>query len=804
MAASPPELQPGEVDYPPYALVDDLVKQRERIFGVTGSSLLTTTGQERLPTASGAAMDIARRSKTIRNREIRLRRMLLVEPRIPDAYAKTTQRVRAGQSLLGDMALRLPATLLHKPYQVRVQPFEDEDDARMASTALEDFIHSFLLGKPGTRALLDRGKTSVWRDMMDNLISAGEGCFLLQERKDKWSEDNPRHPQMAWYADDTEAVPASRRKSANKKYVEATDKFRRARPPFTVENLDPQMVYVVEDYEGREDEAIIVSQRPYRSALAHHGLMPFKGGNRQAPDVYQSGDKRRYYVAGPNGLGAPYPIRDFPTGRYLPESVQTVSYFCSAERAFALGLTDGSDPDLGVWAHYVDGVCVDWGGLWGPEDHPLPVFASPGLSSAIPDPNFKGIPALMHLLELADVMDQIFTMELHIAYWSAFPPVLEEDKSTTGGGATGLPDAMIEDPLSVQRPGGAGAGGPIVYLAPGQYYPVPAGKTLRYFTLPPEATVHLERLYEKAQGLWDLLGIPGVFRGSGGAQQPGYAIAQLTIAARSLFDPLVDNATVLVAKACKYLLWQIWKRFPEGVSVYAGTSDTRKDGWLHIKPKDIAPDATDAGTGTPWLELTVSADPLLPTDEALMETRGQNAVEKKMMDRISAMEKYYKDPSPEKTMARMIAQQAMEHPVSIANNVYRSLVRSGELIPILAVQMYAKEFGVDPMQALQQFQAAGVLSPQQAQDVTQVLNAQAAAASAQAGGGGPPQGQPGVTPPGVPNIPPPGPPQGAGAPTPPPPPAIQMGERARLPAPAAGGAPVQMPTQARQAQMIRG
>ena len=794
-----PELSPGTVEAPPYALVDELVKQRERIFGVTGSSLLTTTGQERLPSASGGAVDIARRSKTIRNREIRLRRMLLVEPRIPDSYAKTTQRVRAGQSLLGDLALRLPATLLNKPYVARVEPFEDEDASRKISTEVEEFLHALLLGKEGKRAALDTGKTSVWRDVMDNFISAGEGAFLLSERKDKWTEKDPHFPRLEQYVDDETEIPVSRRKTAAAKYNRSVEEFQRRMPPFSLESLDPQMVYVTESYEGVEDEAVIVAQRPYRPTLAQHGLVPVSS-RTAGQDVLRSGDKRRKYVAGPNGLGKAYPIRDFPTGRYLPESVQTVTYYCSAERAIAIGLTDGKDPDLGVWAHYVDGVLVDWGGLWGPAFHPLPVFTSPGLSTAIPDPNFRGIPVLMHLLELSDVLDQIFTMEMHIGFWSAWPPVVEEDKSATGGGATGLPDTTIEDPESISRPGGEGSAGGLKYLEPGKFYTVPPGKTWRYLTMPPEATVHLERLYEKAQQLWDLLGIPGIFRGQGGSQQPGYAIAQLTIAARSLFNPLIDNSTVLVAKACMYVLWQVWRRFPEGVSVYAGAKEGRKDGWIHITPKHVAPDADGAGTGTPWLELTVTADPLLPVDEAMLETRGQNAVDKRMMDRLSAMEKYYKDPSPEKTMARMIAQQAMEHPVAIANNVYRTLVRSGELLPILAVQMYAKEFGISPEEGLAQLSAAGALNPQQAQDVTMMLQAQAAAASAAAGGGGVPPGQPALTPPGAPNLPAPAPPQGPVLPTPP------SGPAAALPAPAAGaGQPTPQPLpQVRQARMVAG
>lgn len=826
------ELEPGEVQPPPYALVDDLVKQRERIYGVTGSSLLTTTGQERLPTAGGSAMDIARRSKTIRNREIRLRRMLLVEPRIADAYAKTTQRVRAGQSLLADMALRIPAMLLNKPYQLRMAPVGDEDEDRDKATDIEKFVHAFLLGKEGQRAALDRGKTSIWRDFMDNLVSAGEGAFLLQERRDMWGRN--RVPTQGQFQDDAGDTPKGRRRSAAQKYNEAITQHRRGVPPFSLQNLDPQMVYVVEDYEGHEDEAIIVANRPYRTTLMEHGLVPAKRKYGLAgQDLLKSGDGRRAYEIAPNGLGAPYPIRDFPTGRYQPESVQVVHYFCSAERAQYLGLVDGRDPDLGVWATYVDGVPVAWGGLWGPAFHPLPIFFSYGLSTAIPDPNYRGIPALMTLIELADLLDQIITMELHIAFWSAFPPVIEEDKSSQGGGATGLPGTSEDDPEAAQRPGSTGSAGGIKYLEPAKFYTVPPGKTWRYFVMPGEATVHLERLYTKAQQLFDLLGLPGVFRGQGGASQPGYAISQLLIAARSLFDPIVDNSTLTVTRAAQYLLWQIWRRFPEGISVYTDPQ-AGKDGWLTLMPDDIAPNARRAGDGVPWLECTVKAEPMLPVDESLMERRGQEAVQSGMVDRLTAREKYYNDPAPEETEARILAQKAQEHPVAIANAVYRALVRSGELLPELAVALYAKDFGVDPSVALSQLAATGALTPEQTRAVQQLLanqqamQAQMAQAPVGVMGGppGPPGGPgpapffapppaggpglrpgvgvPGAAPVGAPNLPPVAPNMPAtGVPTPPAAPPVAVGGRpGGLPPPGMRLPPTQPTPQQRLASAV--
>ena len=86
-------------------------------------------------------------------------------------------------------------------------------------------------------------------------------------------------------------------------------------------------------------------------------------------------------------------------------------------------------------------------------------------------------------------------------------------------------------------------------IEPGRFYSVPPGRQWRYLVMPPEATAHLERLYTKATALIDLLGLPSVFRGTGGSGQAGYAIAQLMIAAKSLYDPVVENSTACVGIA---------------------------------------------------------------------------------------------------------------------------------------------------------------------------------------------------------------------------------------------------------------
>ncbi|HYE58550.1 MAG TPA: hypothetical protein VD948_08595 [Rhodothermales bacterium] len=749
-----PIATPAGIRAPGSGYVQELKLQHERLIGTRARSTRETSGSNRTAQSGGGG------EKTLDTitRTIRLYRKMVVEPRIPANYKKTTQVVRAGQAIFADLCLRLPAVLTAKPMVVKADPLDDEDESQEAATKKEEWTAAVLLGTEGRRAILDNGKTSVWRDYMDNLVNVGRGAYLLQVREDRWSKSVPGFPTTDDYEDDGDDVPKSKRKTRGQKYRAAVDRFKRDHCPFVLENLDPLSLYVVEDEDGVDDEAIYVVKRPYRATLSRYGLKP-------SSEPYNLPDAREgfsgVYVPGPSGFGRPYPIYEFETVLTEPDSVETVTYYCSAKRARALGLItdeDGADPDAGVWAVYVDGVAVDGGYLPGPAWHPLPVFRAYGLSTAMADPTYQGIPAPMHLIELIALLDQIITIELHISMFSGFPIMVEEDKSAGGTGATGLPDDTLNDPERVQRPGNQGSKESTT-IEPGMYKKMPAGRTVRWMPLPAEATVHLERLYAHARELVDLVGIPSVFRGQGGGGQAGYAIAQLNIAARSLYDPVVANATATAATSVSYLWWQVWRRFSDGVPVYYGGDKAKgkQKGWKTLLPSDIAPDAKGAGKGTPFLACTVKADPLLPTDEAAQEQRGILALQAGVADMLTVREKYFADEAPERTEARRFADRIMENKVTQATETYRALVRAGRLLPKMAIYTMAAELGVDPQLAYEQLVARDAFTSEQLvalqQEQAQV-QAQIAAMQPQGGMGL-------VGPDGMP-IPPTGAPAGAG------------------------------------------
>ncbi|HET9557511.1 MAG TPA: hypothetical protein VFS70_10260, partial [Actinomycetota bacterium] len=779
------------VKAPPYGYVLRLLRGREREMGssASGARSIRDSGTRQANVGSRSFTDIVR--------EIRRRRKLLVTPPIPPGYRKTTQVIRAGQALFADLTHRLPAVLTAKPMTVSADPVDDDEDAQEAATLKEEWTTSVLLGQEGRRSVLDSGKTSVWRDCVDNLVNTGRCGWTVSERLDRWSIFSPRYPRFDDFDDDepeagenatstadaAEAYlrsatgetprggPRRRRKSGAEKFLKAVESFKRATPPFALEALDPLSLHVVEDAEGVEDEAVVVVNRPYRETLAEYGLTPTRGEGAGSMPGATLGAR---YTAGPMGYGRAYPLADAePERPYEPEHVSTVTYYCSARRAWWLGLADPADPDYdpdcGVWAHYVDGILVAAGPLWGPPWHPLPVFRAYGLTTAMGDETYRGIAAPMHLVELIDLLDQIITMELHVASWSSWPPILEEDKAQGAPGAAGLSGDMVVDPERAQRPDqNRTTDGKVV--EPGKFYSVPAGRTWRYLVLPPESTVHLERLYTKATALVDLIGIPSVLRGQGGGGQAGYAIAQLMIAARSLYGPVVENFCAQVATQIQYLWWQIWKRFPEGVPVYyqGDAARGKKKGWRTLRPQDIAPDGKGAGQGTPFLACAVEADPLLPVDEAQLEMRGIQAQQAGAVDMLTMRERYFKDPAPERTEARVLADKINTHPLVQESMALRGAVRQGALTPEMALSWMESQFKVTTAMAFDQLLAIGAFSEEEAARLLLQLEQAKAMGQAQGlPGQAGPMNAPGVPPPaGMPGAPPGGMPPPGGTPMP--------------------------------------
>jgi len=638
--------------------------------------------------------------------EIQLRRQLRVDPVVPKEYRKTTKMVRGGQALFADACQRIISALTANSLKIKAIPLDEHTghDAQAVATKKEEWTVAVLLGQEGYRGRLDIGETSLFRDCVDNIVNAGRCSFMLTTKEERWSESAGFPISEKDYSNDDDEVPKRQRRNKGEKLRDARKAHRRAYLPFVMERLDPLSAHVVKDSDGVEDEAVVVTQRPYRKTLSNVGLQP-NGQNIQ-------GDAP--FIPGPMGLGTAYPpdSPDVEWPSIEPSSVEVITYFASAKRAHQMGWTDGKK---GVWAYYVEGNMVDHGPLDGPADHPLPVFQTIGLSTAILDDVDRAVPVSLHFMELADELDEIDTMLHHLARQFAFPLLLEEDAGSGGFGATGLQGDILNTPESVQQ-NDRQVQGKSQRIVPGGFYEVPPGRTWRYLSPSSESQAIIRDLRESIREKMDLVAIPSVFRGAGGPSQAGYAIAQLTIMARSLYDPVIDNWTATIRKAVQYLWWQVWAKFSDGIPAYFWGDDQREQPskWLTLTPKDIAPDGDGkAGSGTPFLACTIQGDPMLPIDEAQLERRGIDAVASRMVDRQQAQEKYFNDPSPERTQAAIMADSVMEDPLTVALITIREQVRAGLLAPKLAPMFLASKLGIDPEIAAQQMAFIGIEAEQE-------------------------------------------------------------------------------------------
>ena len=699
---------------PEYAYIQALLRERQRLYATAGLAV-NAVGQER-ETLGGPNFPTARaRSLDQIVRQIRLMRMQWVQPVIPRSVRKTSHILRLGSALLADLCIRVPALLTAQAMQAQFKPLDDSREAQEAATLKEEWVHAVLLGGDGYRALLDQGETSVWRDLVDNLFHAGRGGFLLSATADRWSASNPDFPKEADYADDSPDTPDSRRRSGARKYTEALDRFRRAPEhfPFVLENLDPLTMYVRENADGVQDEAVVFAVRPLRETAAQYGLQ-LADDTYRGSDVQQGASGARY-LPGPDGVGRPYPLRDFASRAVtLGQGIQCVTYYCGARRALALGLVppEESDPHVGLWAQYVDGILVQQGPLPGPAWHPLPVFACFGQSTAIPDPTYRSVPAVFPLVEACLSLDRLATMQENLAQWTSWAPIIEEDKSGGGTGSVGLPGQVLADPEEQQKPQ-RDVSPERKVIEPGGYYEMPAGRTARFLTYPPEAAAIVEKHRAMLEEHIQLIGASASLRGVSGGATSGFMQLLNQIASRSVYDPITKNMSATVAQAVKYTLWQIWYRFPEGVPAYLGGDERRgkKKGWFTLSPKDVAPDAEGVRKGTPFLACEIKADPLLPVDELQREQRGINALEKHVYDVATVREKYFDDPAPEQTAARVLADSVLNDPVTQAVLTTRSQVQQGIVPPDIAIALLAAKTGLPPDVAARLAQQAGVAPP---------------------------------------------------------------------------------------------
>lgn len=123
-----------------------------------------------------------------------------------------------------------------------------------------------------------------------------------------------------------------------------------------------------------------------------------------------------------------------------------------------------------------------------------------------------------------------------------------------------------------------------------------------------EAGVDFRAALEMYAGDIDMATIPGIARGVAGAQQPGYAINQLSQSMRTLWAPMVDSRDQKLSARAEHYLTTVKEIVGEEVTVFGTTMDEdsgRSTGRYFKLDPDVVPD---------FFRVEGKAEPELPID----------------------------------------------------------------------------------------------------------------------------------------------------------------------------------------------
>lgn len=253
-------------------------------------------------------------------------------------------------------------------------------------------------------------------------------------------------------------------------------------------------------------------------------------------------------------------------------------------------------------------------------------------------------PALYPLRYLVPALDSLLTMKMNWAYLSAFPVVVME------------PLAGVEQMLDALPAGDPGAPPPSMNWAPGKVYFPPSGYTMKFLE-PPKTGGDVDSMIQELGELINIAGIPNVFRGIGGARQPGYSINQLMAAAQLTYRQLAMALERQQENAARLLWHMVAHTIKNPVYVLGGIEDTKQ--WVGLKPSgkmQILTAPVDQ-LGPPKCTFR----PVLPTDEQSEAMIGMQLLNapKQVRPHEIILEKYFQSENPLQEMDDIAIEQSM-------------------------------------------------------------------------------------------------------------------------------------------------
>jgi hypothetical protein len=441
------------------------------------------------------------------------------------------------------------------------------------------------------RAMDHNAGEAVWKMGVDSAVAEGMGIIKLNYHPKNYSSDRG-YPQ----SDDDEFVAAPSG-DVQRLYEAAVDRFKKkAEIPFSWRTVDLCSYRPVYGPDGTRVCVIEVHKLDIESLLQRFAGQVRMGSGGNLEQVPQS-DNSDVVVEQASWTGE-------MAGEYV-----LYEYWAAGDEDYP-----------GEWGIWVEGLKLDGGdNPWGSN---LPYFEIRGLQTSVKEPSKRNLPVIFPSMSLYDHLNTEVTKRTQISHQYGYP-----SWKRTGGFT---PNALEE---------AAGNSSTGETLQVGTIYDLELGGDIA--PIIPADLGHLSDAYIGfLMQMEQNVGLNAVTRGSGlGSEASGVLFSQIDAAARGIYGPIAETAEQAMANVVR-LIWEcIDKKLKTSVVVKTWVTSDRVE-HFSIDAEDIAG----------YFDVRVKLSPRKPSSLMARGNFAASMVKARLLDRLTAMDRYLDDPYPEETI----------------------------------------------------------------------------------------------------------------------------------------------------------
>jgi hypothetical protein len=441
------------------------------------------------------------------------------------------------------------------------------------------------------RAMDHDAGESVWKMGVDGAVAEGMGIIKLQYHPRNYSSSKG-YPQS-----DEEQFTNAPSEDVQRLYEAAVEKFkRRADLPFSWRTVDLLSYRPVYGPDGRRVAVIEVHKLDIESLLQRFAghLQVGSGGNLQIIAESEDEDIIAEQASWTGEM----------TGEYILYEYWSV----------------GDTKNPGEWGIWVEGMRMDGGE--NPFKDELPYFEIRGLQTSVREPSKRSLPVIFPSMSLYDHLNTEVTKRTQISHQYGYP-----SWKRTGGFT---PNALEES-----------AGSPTTgeTLQVGTIYDLELGGDIA--PIIPADLGHLSDAYIGfLMQMEQNVGLNAVTRGSGlGSEASGVLFSAIDAAARGIYGPIAETAEQAMGGVLRLMFKCISTKLKTGVVVKTWVTGSRVE--------HFAIDGDDIGE---YYDIRVRLSPRKPSSLMARGNFAAAMVKARLLDRITAMDRYLDDPYPEETI----------------------------------------------------------------------------------------------------------------------------------------------------------